>query len=336
MTDEHVPSGPSAREPTTREVGWYRDRKTGRRSFWNGVAWTDLADAITPLTLEPEPVTPAPLAPPPVVPKKAFDRRAKLIAASAAVGVVILAIVLGLVLTNTGTAHVATKTTVPSPASAPGTSATTVPTAATTAPLGSTSTTALTVTGTPGGTGPTVTSPPVTSPEISNPEGNVAIIGDSITVLLETDLFRVLHHYDLTIDAVKGSTMAYHLPRIEQLTGDGQPRDWVIELGTNDAYHENPNPNWASDFANEVAALQTQRCVVFLTVNPRLGSVASGLNDAIASAVASHPNFHAVDWGDIEFRNPRWLQSDGIHPTKAGALELTKLDHQAIRGCQGQ
>ena len=86
-----------------------------------------------------------------------------------------------------------------------------------------------------GGTGPALTTPAVTSPEVPNADGNVALVGDSITVLTETDLERVFRHDDLTIDAKNGSTMVYHLPRIEQLVSDGQPRDWVIELGTNDA-----------------------------------------------------------------------------------------------------
>jgi hypothetical protein len=355
MTDEGVPSGPPEGGPTNRKAGWYRDRQTGRRSFWNGVAWTDLADAVTPLTLEPEPEAapdPAPLPSPPVAPKRGFDQRAKLIAGSVAAVVVILAIVLGLVLSSTGTAPVSTKGTVPSPASAPGGNAlgtsTTTTTSLSGSPSGSTSTststTALSPGETPGATGPATSpsgtspppaSPPVTSPVVRNPEGNVAIFGDSITVLTEADLFRVFRRYNVSIDAVDRTTMADHLQGIEQLAGAGQRWDWVIELGSNDAYPD-PNPNWASDFANEVAAVQTQPCVVFLTVNPRLGPVARGLNTAIASAVASHRNFHSVDWGDIEFRKSGWLRSDGIHPTPLGALELAKLDHQAIRGCQGR
>ena len=128
--------------------------------------------------------------------------------------------------------------------------------------------------------------------------------------------------------------MAEHLAKIEAVAGDGQPRDWVVELGANDAFHD--NANWASDFANEATALSAQECVVFVTVNPRFGAIAQGINQAIADAVASHPNFHTLDWGDIEFQKAGWLGPDGIHPTKSGAVELAKLMHKAIRGCQGQ
>ena len=91
MTDEGVPGATPPPEPTTRQVGWYRDRQTGRRSYWNGVEWIDLAAAVTPLTFKPEPLAPAAPPPPPTVAaKKVFDRQAKLIAASVVVAVVIL------------------------------------------------------------------------------------------------------------------------------------------------------------------------------------------------------------------------------------------------------
>ncbi|HEY5023675.1 MAG TPA: GDSL-type esterase/lipase family protein [Acidimicrobiales bacterium] len=257
--------------------------------------------------------------------------------------ILLLVVAVTVALSNTGTTPVSASQTVP-PTTVPldtGPSSVLDDTT-TTSPLESTTTSSATTV--PGGsetTNPVTTGAPgastaVTSPEIPNPAGNVAIIGDSITKLAETDLAHALHDYKLYIDAVSKTTMAEHLQKIEALASDGQPRDWVIELGTNDALPEPSNPNWASDFANEVAALQGQRCVVFLTVNPRLGPIGTGINAAIASAVATHPNFHSIDWGDIEFRKPQWLVSDGIHPTKAGQVELTKLDHQAIRSCQDQ
>lgn len=341
MTEEGLSGESSPVQPTTRKAGWYRDRKTGQRRFWNGVAWTRLSDVVTPFTVEPQPEPePAatPTAPPSGAEKKSIDSRTKLIAASVAVVVLILGIVAAVELSNTGTTRVSTNQTAPATALPSDTSVVTTPVEATTSPLGSgiTTTPLTTVTSSPAVTGPGVTSPPATSLDVPNPAGNVAIVGDSITYLARTDLAHALRHYNLYIDAVDKTTMAEHLQKIEQLASDGQPRDWVIELGTNDALPEPSNPNWATDFANEAAALQNQRCVVFLTVNPRLGSIATGINGAIADAVATHSNFHSIDWGDIEFRKSQWLQSDGIHPTKAGDVELAKLEHQAIRGCQGQ
>ncbi len=164
----------------------------------------------------------------------------------------------------------------------------------------------------------------------------VAIIGDSITALAKTALEHTFHGYDLFIDAVGGTRMADHLPTIERVASDGRPRDWVIELGTNDAVRPPINVNWASDFADEVTALKGQRCVVFVSVNPKLGPISVGIDDAIAGAVATHPNFHLIDWGDIEFRKPQWLLPDGIHPSKSGIAELARLEHRAVLNCQAE
>jgi lysophospholipase L1-like esterase len=180
------------------------------------------------------------------------------------------------------------------------------------------------------------TAPVVTIAAQGSPAANVAVVGDSITNLARSDVIRDFRQYNLYLDAIGGTTMAEHLSKIQDVAGDGQQWNWVIELGTNDALPEPSNPNWATDFANEVAAVQSQRCVVFVTVNPRFGTIAKGIDQAIASAVASHPNFHTLDWGDIEFRKPAWLGPDGIHPTTAGDAELAKLMRQSIHGCPGQ
>jgi hypothetical protein len=365
MTDGGGPSSPSG-GPPARKAGWYRDRNTGERRFWNGATWFDIPSAITPFTYEPEgavvpgaPVAPAtPAAPPPEEPKRSIDPRIKLVGFSVAVVVLILAIV-GVIelMSGSGAEPASTNDAVSSgqlPSDTGDASATTSPFGSTTsapptnAVVGATGVNPAT---SPGGTSPGVTSPGVTSPATTlpvatspggtgaagaNPSGNVAIVGDSITNLARSDLTHDLRHYNLYLDAIGATTMAQHLAKIEHVATDGQSWDWVVELGTNDALPYKPNPNWASDFAHEVDALATQPCVVFVTVNPRFGSIAQGINQAIAHAVASHPNFHTLDWGDMEFRKPEWLRSDGIHPSTSGAVELAKLMHEAIRGCQGQ
>lgn len=247
----------------------------------------------------------------------------------------VAATLLGISLYKWGNAPVSTSAATVPPSLPSDAEFPTLPSETTTSPVDTTTT----VPGGSGGapsttTGPGATSPPVSVPEPPNPDRNVAFVGDSITVLAASDLNHVLRGYRLTFDAVPSTTMAEHLQKIEQIASDGKPRDWVIELGTNDAFRSPANANWASDFNNEVAALQTQRCVVFLTVNPRFGPVATGINGAIASAVATHANFHSLDWGDIEFRKPQWMASDGIHPSKSGIVELTKLEHKAVRDCQ--
>ncbi|MGA2521769.1 MAG: hypothetical protein ABSG81_13260, partial [Acidimicrobiales bacterium] len=133
------------------------------------------------------------------------------------------------------------------------------------------------------------------------------------------------------IDGVGGTKIAQHLSTIQTLVDSGPPRDWVIELGTNDALGN--NPNWAADFAQEVSLVQDQPCVVFVTVNPTLGPVSTGIDGAIAAAVAAHANFRSLDWGTIEFSDPAWLLSDHLHPTPTGAEELARLENTVLHTC---
>jgi hypothetical protein len=329
--------------PAGAKLGWYKSKSTGNLRFWNGEAWTDLSQAITPFAFESEPEVVLPPPTPtaaPQVRRRTIDRRGKLIAASAAALVVVLAIVLPLTLGNDTTPRLPSVAADSSPAvatTAPGDTTTTDPFAATVTTPTATSISDPGVTGlagaSPGVTSPVVTSPVVTSPVVTGPVTNVAIIGDSIDQLAQHNLTRSLRLYNVYFDAVGGTTMADHLVKIERIASGGQPRDWVIELGTNDALGR--NANWAADFANEVAAVQAQTCVVFVTVNIRIGPISTGINDAIANAVATHANFHMLDWGNIELRNPQWLQPDGIHPTKSGDAQLAKLEHKAVVGCQG-
>jgi hypothetical protein len=337
MTDEGVARGLPARDGGPRKVGWYRDRTTGRRQFWNGTTWLDLADAITTFTVESEPTGEAPSVPT-STPPTGSGTRAKVITLTAVVAVaVVVALGLALDMTHEATARPSHR---PSPPSLPAYSSASSPSGATTAPDVAPATTALSPA--PVGTAPPTTTagvrPALTARGVQNPTAtatNLAIIGDSISELATSALDHTFRHYDLFIDAVGGTRMADHLPTIERVESDGLPRDWVIELGTNDALRAPVNLNWASDFANEVAALQTQNCVIFLTVDPRLGPISVGIDDAIAAAVAAHPNFHALDWGTIEFHKPQWLIADHIHPSGSGIAELAKLEHKAVLGCQG-
>jgi len=330
--------------PTERKVGWYRDRASGRRRFWNGVEWVDLAHLVTPFTFDAaEPVeTPSP--PPTALPQpslasrwRATDKYTRWFLSSAAAAVVILAIVVAVVPSGTKPAGLAVGTLPTSPRPSDPTGGVTLPTT-TTGQASTTTTTPVTTMNAPTTTTAAAATSPggstaATSPSSSSLPGsdNVAIIGDSITELATPDLQRELRDDHLYIDAAGGTKIAQHLANIQQLAGDGQSRTWVIELGTNDALGE--NPDWTNDFANEVAAVQSQPCVVFVTVNPKLGSVADGIDGAISAAVASHPNFRLLDWGDMEFRSPEWLMDDHIHPSLSGRMELAKLVKRAVSDC---
>ena len=170
-----------------------------------------------------------------------------------------------------------------------------------------------------------------------NPLGTrVAVVGDSITALAEPQIAATLAgEYSLQISGRSGATIDQQLPTIEgiQHSSDRRPDDWIIELGTNDG-GACQNRNWQADFRNEVAAVRSARCVIFVTLSSHLtraGLVGPSLNRAIFQSVAHHLNFHVLDWGNIEYKDPEWTSPrDGIHPTPKGSTELASLEAQAL------
>jgi hypothetical protein len=92
--------GPAGARP-----GWYRDRTTGHRRYWNGATWIDLADLVTPFPFQSKPpVAPLRSPPPPLATTRGtpLQQRRRAIVLSLAAVVAILAI-LAVSLSNTGT-----------------------------------------------------------------------------------------------------------------------------------------------------------------------------------------------------------------------------------------
>jgi hypothetical protein len=159
------------------------------------------------------------------------------------------------------------------------------------------------------------------------PPRTVTVVGDSITYRSRAQIETALSpEYRVTLDSRSGSHIAQWLPTIEEIIRTTARHDWVIELGTNDLL----TPAWASPLAQEIKDLRHQRCVIFVTVDPRVVPQAETFDAALAAAVAMHPHLHILDWGDIEWDNPTWLEPDEIHPTPAGSAELAHLEAQSL------
>ncbi len=172
-----------------------------------------------------------------------------------------------------------------------------------------------------------------------NPGGpRVGDVGDSITTLATGDIQSDLSpSYAWQVDGKNGFTMAEQLPALEAIDNDpqGAPADWIVELGTNDAdFHQ--NPNWQTDYDNEINAVSEASCVILVTVSPVLGfngPLAPDLNNAMRETAASDPTkYHVLDWGNIEYENPAWVSNqDDIHETPAGAQELASLELSSLQ-----
>jgi lysophospholipase L1-like esterase len=167
-----------------------------------------------------------------------------------------------------------------------------------------------------------------TQPTQVRSKKTVVFVGDSISYISGGAIgYAFRHGYTVEFEAGVGKTMAEMLPAVKMLAS-AHPWAFVVELGTNDALYD--IPGWKAAFANEENALASQRCVVFITVTPK-GPVRAGVNAAIAAAVKTHSNFHALDWGAVGYGEPAWVEPDGIHPTAAGQKELATLELAAVR-----
>jgi lysophospholipase L1-like esterase len=157
----------------------------------------------------------------------------------------------------------------------------------------------------------------------------VAVVGDSITALsrqwIAVSLFDAGHLS--TIDAAPGITMAQAEPAITQLAHQ-HPSAWIIELGTNDALGK--NPLWGEPILAEWQQVRSSQCVIYVSVSPRSGPIAAQIDTALAGLAHEQANVHVLDWGNLEYANPAWLEPDKIHPTPAGQAELGSLEAQEV------
>ena len=123
--------------------------------------------------------------------------------------------------------------------------------------------------------------------------------------------------------------MSDWLATIRRRTGTFRPHDWIIELGTGDAFFG--NARWARSFKSEISLLSHQECVILVTVNPRLDPpIAEAIDAAITYIANSEPQFHVLDWGSYEWSYRGWVMSDGIHPTATGSAALASLEAAAL------
>jgi lysophospholipase L1-like esterase len=165
--------------------------------------------------------------------------------------------------------------------------------------------------------------------QISDP-GTVAVVGDSITELSKDSIATSLTHagYHPIVHAVIGIEMAQALPWIDQLAQQN-PRNWIIELGTNDAGKN--NPSWVLPFLAIWQQVRSSACVIYLSVSQRAGPIATQIDASLAGLALTHANVHVLDWGNLEYLNPAWMEPDMIHPTPAGQAELAALETQELR-----
>jgi lysophospholipase L1-like esterase len=169
--------------------------------------------------------------------------------------------------------------------------------------------------------------------------GQVAVIGDSITVLSKPYFARAFGSGGgADVRAKNGQRIDQMLPAL-QAALKGHPRAVVINLGTNDVLQAQYHPNWQPAFDRMVELLAPKSCVVLTTISDRawsptaVQSVADDINRAITSTAAQHPNFHILDWNALVHgpNGDKLLYFDKVHPSPNGQALLAQQSQQIIK-----
>lgn len=161
----------------------------------------------------------------------------------------------------------------------------------------------------------------------------VYVVGDSITSLSQAAISAGLIQagYRPTISATPGAKIGQAVTNVATLA-EHPPWAWVIQLGTDDAGAR--NGSWPQPFLAEWAEISPAACVIYVTVSPRAGPIATQIDSSMERLAEAHANVHVLDWGQVEYENPTWVSPDGIHPTSAGQSELAGLEvRDLLRVC---
>ncbi|MDA8340636.1 MAG: GDSL-type esterase/lipase family protein [Actinomycetota bacterium] len=177
----------------------------------------------------------------------------------------------------------------------------------------------------------------------------VAVVGDSIVFVSQPDIEAVLDRRAATmVSGQVGWTIAQQQAAVvtDLDNPDGPPADWIVDLGTNDAVFA--NRQWRPAYDAMVASLAGQSCVLLTTVSSEADAmggttIGAAIDRAERATVASHPNFHLVDWNAAVHQGSHlrtWLMDDRIHPNRAGqqalaAMYLGALEHQCHLAAAG-
>jgi lysophospholipase L1-like esterase len=141
--------------------------------------------------------------------------------------------------------------------------------------------------------------------------------GDSLAVGTGLFLSGVLPGWTVS-ESTSISRHAYEGPAGLRAFGPDLPRVVLVSLGTND------DPGTVSRFSGYVRDVVRiagpSRCVIWSTIvrPPYNGVSYDGYNNVLRRAARAYPNLVLLDWQALAHGHPRWLGSDGVHPSADG------------------
>lgn len=175
----------------------------------------------------------------------------------------------------------------------------------------------------------------LTVPSAGDASGNggVLVVGDSLEELTSPYLERYLPSVPLTVNAVGGYN-SFQIFDLFEESYDPSQSVIVFDAGTND------NPAYPEILAGnleKVAATVGDRCMVVPTIHGFTvnGIDNTGKNSVVASFASSRPGTQSPDWAGAVAAHPELMQSDGLHPTPAGADLRARLIARGVKACLG-
>jgi hypothetical protein len=161
--------------------------------------------------------------------------------------------------------------------------------------------------------------------------GRVLVVGDSLEELTSPYLQRFLPGVPITVDAVGGSN-SYQIFDLFQESYEPSDSVIVFDAGTND---DPEYPQILAENLHKVTAIAGARCLVVPTIHGFTvnGVDNTGKNRVVAEFAASRPGTQTPDWAGFVHTHPQLMQSDGLHPIEAGALDRARLIAAGVSRC---
>lgn len=177
-------------------------------------------------------------------------------------------------------------------------------------------------------------------------DGDVAVIGDSISVLLGADEDLALAGRATRVHAESGARVAEMSDAAADVADRGT-RDVVVNLGTNDVLQGRPPDQVVADLAALTDVVDAGSCVHVVTISehmvstdhPDVNQRAAAVNDGIRR-LAEQRDYQLIDWSAIvgahlDESDPQFPPTvDSVHPSESGQALLTSAIEASLRdGC---
>jgi hypothetical protein len=183
------------------------------------------------------------------------------------------------------------------------------------------------------------------SPAQAAPPPRDVAIGDSITWELATDGNLKQKFLDAGWDwgyvGLWGHRIDQIRPSIQYSAGyTPQLRRMFLNIGANDASKYRDDTSWQLSWSvnelhaavHDVIDIRPNACVLLVTLTKKPGetgrraTAVNTLNTHIKQIDAAFANVHVIDWAHFAAADPaRYVDTDGIHTTPAGAEYLANL-----------